>query len=74
MICFHAAAEPVLERFARCGGDLAKLHDAPSMQKRVKDLAIDAHLEAAILRGCLADRRKRYASAREFQQALAAKG
>jgi serine/threonine-protein kinase len=52
----------------------AKLHDAPSMQKRVKDVEIDAHLEAAILRGCLADRRKRYASAREFQQALAAKG
>ncbi|HEX6883858.1 MAG TPA: serine/threonine-protein kinase [Planctomycetota bacterium] len=52
----------------------AKLHDAPPMQKRVKDLSIDGHLEAAILRGCLADRRNRYASAREFQQALAAKG
>lgn len=52
----------------------AKLHDAPSMKKRVKELVIDEHLEAAILRGCLADRRKRYASAREFQQALAGKG
>lgn len=51
----------------------SKLHDAPPMQKRVAGLEIDAHLESAILRGCLADRRKRYASAREFQQALAGK-
>jgi eukaryotic-like serine/threonine-protein kinase len=52
----------------------AKLHDAPAMKKRVKDLEIDEHLEAAILRGCLVDRRKRYASAREFQQVLNGKG
>jgi serine/threonine-protein kinase len=51
----------------------SKLHDAPPMKKRAQELEIDAHLEAAILRGCFADRRKRYASAREFQQALSSK-
>ena len=51
----------------------AKLQDPPSMKKRAPEIEIDAHLEAAILRGCLADRRKRYASAREFQDALGAR-
>jgi|SRR5262245_4182642 len=49
----------------------SKLQDAPPMKKRANGVELDSHLEAAILRGCLADRRKRYASAREFQQALA---
>jgi len=51
----------------------SKLQDAPPMKKRAQSVELDSHLEAAILRGCLADRRKRYASAREFQQALAGK-
>ncbi len=40
------------------------------MKARVADLHVEPALEAAILRGCLADRRMRYASAREFQKAL----
>jgi serine/threonine-protein kinase len=52
----------------------SKLKDAPPMNKRAKDCEIEPRLEAAILRGCLVDKRKRYASAREFLQALAAKG
>jgi serine/threonine-protein kinase len=48
----------------------SKLTDAPPMKRRAKEVEVDPHLEAAILRGCLADRRNRYASAREFQQAL----
>lgn len=52
----------------------SKLQDPPPMKKRAKELDIDQRLEAAILRGCLADKRKRYASAREFQQALTGKG
>jgi len=51
----------------------AKLNDAPPMKKRAKEVELAPELEAAILRGCFADRRKRYASAREFQQALAGK-
>ena len=51
----------------------SKLNDPPPMKKRAKEVEIDAKLEAAIVRGCLADRRKRYASAREFQQALTGK-
>jgi serine/threonine-protein kinase len=51
----------------------SKLQDPPPMRKRAKEVEIDPHLEAAILRGCLVDKRKRYASAREFQQALSAK-
>jgi len=51
----------------------AKLQDPPPMKKRAGDVEIDQHCEAAILRGCLVDRRKRYASAREFHQALAGK-
>ena len=50
----------------------AKLQDAPPMKQRAADVEIEPSLEAAILRGCFADRRKRYASAREFQQALQA--
>jgi serine/threonine-protein kinase len=50
----------------------AKLQDPPSMKKRAPEVELDPHLEAAILRGCLTDRRKRYASAREFQEALGA--
>lgn len=52
----------------------SKLKDPPPMKKRAKDCELAPHLEAAILHGCLADRRKRYGSAREFQQALGAKG
>lgn len=51
----------------------SKLQDAPPVKKRAKEIELDPQLEAAILRGCLADRRKRYASAREFQQALGGK-
>lgn len=51
----------------------AKLHDAPPMKSRA-GVEIEPRLEAAILRGCLVDRRKRYASAREFEQALNGKG
>jgi serine/threonine protein kinase len=51
----------------------SKLQDPPPMKKRAKETDIDPHLEAAILRGCLADKRKRYASAREFQQTLTGK-
>ncbi len=48
----------------------AKLQDPPAMKTRAGDVEVDPRLEAAILRGCLADRRKRYASAHEFQRAL----
>ncbi|MEQ1894939.1 MAG: serine/threonine-protein kinase [Planctomycetota bacterium] len=51
----------------------AKLQDPPAMKKRAPEVELDPHLEAAILRGCLADRRKRYASAREFHDALGGK-
>jgi serine/threonine protein kinase len=50
----------------------SKLQDPPPMRKRAPDLHLDPALESAIVRGCLADRHKRYPSAREFQQALAA--
>ena len=51
----------------------SKMHDPPPMKKRAKEVELGPGLEAAILRGCLADRRMRYASAREFQQALSGK-
>jgi len=51
----------------------AKLQDPPAMKKRAPEVELDPQLEAAILRGCLADKRKRYASAREFQDALGGK-
>ncbi len=50
----------------------AKLQDLPPMRSRAADVQVEPALEAAILRGCLADRRKRYASASEFQKALEA--
>lgn len=52
----------------------SKLNDPPPMKKRAKDVELAPHLEAAILHACQADRRKRYGSAREFQQALNGKG
>jgi serine/threonine-protein kinase len=50
----------------------SKLHDPPPMKKRAKGVEIPPALEAAILRGCQADRQKRFASAQEFLQALEA--
>jgi serine/threonine-protein kinase len=50
----------------------SKLSDPPPMRKRAPDLELAPALESAIVRGCLADRHKRYPSAREFQEALAA--
>ena len=52
----------------------SKLQDPPPMRKRAKDVELEPALESAILRGCLTDKRKRYGSAREFQQALTGKG
>ncbi len=52
----------------------SKLKDAPPMKSRAKDVEVPAPLEAAILHGCQADRRKRFASARDFQLALNGKG
>ncbi len=52
----------------------SKLKDPPPMKKRAADVELAPHLEAAILHACQADRRKRYGSAREFQQALGGKG
>ncbi|NOT29370.1 MAG: serine/threonine protein kinase [Planctomycetes bacterium] len=52
----------------------SKLKDPPPMKKRAKDVEVAPHLEAAILHACQADRRKRYGSAREFQQALNGRG
>lgn len=49
----------------------SKLQDPPPMKKRAPDVQIAPELETAIVRGCFADRHKRYPSAREFQQALA---
>jgi serine/threonine-protein kinase len=48
----------------------AKLQDPAPMKARAPDVTVDPRLEAAVLRGCLTDRRKRYASAGEFQKAL----
>lgn len=50
----------------------AKLTDPPSISSRAPDIEIDPRLEEVILKGCLADRNKRYASAAEFRDALAA--
>ena len=52
----------------------SKLQDPPPMKKRAKDVELEPALESSILRGCLTDKRKRYGSAREFQQALTGKG
>jgi len=48
----------------------SKLADAPPMRSRAQEVDLAPHIEAAILHGCQADRRKRYGSAREFLQAL----
>jgi len=48
----------------------SKLKDPPPMKQRAPKIEVPAALEAAILHGCLADRRKRYGSAQEFEQAL----
>jgi serine/threonine protein kinase len=48
----------------------AKMQDAPPMAQRVPGLTIDAGLDEVIRRGCRADRRKRFASAEEFLEAL----
>lgn len=47
-----------------------KLKDAPSFEERVPGLEVDHKLEQAILRGCFADRRRRYESATDFLAAL----
>lgn len=49
----------------------SKLKDPPPMGRLAPEVELPPALEAAILHGCLADRRKRYASASEFQAALA---
>jgi serine/threonine-protein kinase len=46
----------------------------PSMAERAPDVEVDQDLEHAIVRGCLADRRERYGSAREFLEALESLG
>lgn len=48
----------------------AKMNDAPPMGQRVPGLSVDADLDEAIRRGCRADRRKRFATAEEFLEAL----
>jgi serine/threonine protein kinase len=48
----------------------SKLNDPPPMRQRASEVEVPPALEAAILHGCLADRRKRYGSAREFKEAL----
>ena len=48
----------------------AKLADPPSMQERAPQANVDPDLEAAIRKGCLADRNKRYASSAAFLDAL----
>jgi len=50
----------------------AKLTDPPKMSTRAPDIEVDPRLESVILRGCLADRNKRYKSAAEFRDAMAA--
>lgn len=49
----------------------AKLQEKPpAMARRAPKVRVDARLEAAIVRGCMADRNDRYASALEFRDAL----
>lgn len=51
----------------------AKLEKSPpAMKKRAPGVEVDPALEAVIVRGCLADRRQRFASAEEFARALSA--
>jgi len=48
----------------------SKLKDPPAMKVRAPAVEVDPRIESAILHGCLADRRKRFGSAREFLLAL----
>lgn len=48
----------------------SKLKDPPPMKTRAPAVEVDPRIEAAIVHGCLADRRKRFGSAREFLLAL----
>ena len=50
----------------------AKLQDPPPMAERAADVEVSPALEAAIRRGCLADRNQRYPTAEEFRTTLAA--
>ena len=52
----------------------AKLEDPPPFRTRWAESEVAGDLEEVIRRGCLADRRKRYESAAEFREALAACG
>ncbi|MEM7308306.1 MAG: serine/threonine-protein kinase [Planctomycetota bacterium] len=42
----------------------------PSLRKRMPELDIDPELEAAIVTGCLADKKQRYATAKSFVERL----
>ena len=44
----------------------------PSVAAHAPNVSVDPELEAAIATGCLAEKRKRYATAREFQKRLEA--
>ena len=44
----------------------------PSMSARASNVEIDPELEVAIVTGCLAERGKRYATAKQFEERLAA--
>jgi serine/threonine-protein kinase len=48
----------------------SKLSDPPAASERAPGVSIDRGLEAAIKKGCLADRNKRYATAAEFLEVL----
>lgn len=48
----------------------AKMQDAPPMAQRVPGLAVDKGLDEVVRHGCRADRRKRFATAEEFLEAL----
>jgi len=50
----------------------AKLTDPPRMSERAPEVEVDPRLEDVILKGCLADRNKRYDSAAQFRDAMAA--
>ncbi len=49
----------------------AKLQKAPpKMARRAPDVRVDPRLEAVVVRGCMGERRERYATALEFRAAL----
>lgn len=53
----------------------AKLSEVPPpMRERAPGIEVDPHLEETIVRGCRADRRKRYGSAEAFREALERSG